>query len=101
MKPKDLGLPTEAYISVEEVHDVSHLLWAGDWVSKFLGEFGGFLVWFGLVFHVQFNKPFTLYDKEKVESCYQTSLEFLKHLILEIENDRETCDPFSLRKLKP
>ena len=22
-KPKDLGLPTEAYISVEEVHDVS------------------------------------------------------------------------------
>lgn len=25
VKPKDLGLPTEAYISVEEVHDVSHL----------------------------------------------------------------------------
>lgn len=23
VKPKDLGLPTEAYISVEEVHDVS------------------------------------------------------------------------------
>ena len=22
-KPKDLGLPTEAYIAVEEVHDVS------------------------------------------------------------------------------
>lgn len=22
VKPKDLGLPTEAYISVEEVHDV-------------------------------------------------------------------------------
>lgn len=30
VKPKDLGLPTEAYISVEEVHDVSHLFWAGD-----------------------------------------------------------------------
>lgn len=26
VKPKDLGLPTEAYISVEEVHDVSHLV---------------------------------------------------------------------------
>lgn len=25
VKPKDLGLPTEAYISVEEVHDVSIL----------------------------------------------------------------------------
>lgn len=25
VKPKDLGLPTEAYISVEEVHDVSPL----------------------------------------------------------------------------
>lgn len=25
VKPKDLGLPTEAYISVEEVHDVSVL----------------------------------------------------------------------------
>ena len=24
VKPKDLGLPTEAYTSVEEVHDVSH-----------------------------------------------------------------------------
>lgn len=24
VKPKDLGLPTEAYISVEEIHDVSH-----------------------------------------------------------------------------
>lgn len=24
MKPKDLGLPTEAYISVEEIHDVSN-----------------------------------------------------------------------------
>lgn len=23
VKPKDLGLPTEAYISVEEIHDVS------------------------------------------------------------------------------
>ena len=23
-KPKALGLPTEAYIAVEEVHDVSH-----------------------------------------------------------------------------
>ena len=23
-KPKDLGLPTEAYIAVEEVHDVSN-----------------------------------------------------------------------------
>jgi 26S proteasome regulatory subunit N8 len=22
-KPKDLGLPTEAYVAVEEVHDVS------------------------------------------------------------------------------
>ncbi len=22
-KPKDLGLPTEAYIAVEEIHDVS------------------------------------------------------------------------------
>lgn len=30
VKPKDLGLPTEAYISVEEVHDVSHSFWAGD-----------------------------------------------------------------------
>lgn len=40
VKPKDLGLPTEAYISVEEVHDVSGLLWAGKWVSKFSGEFG-------------------------------------------------------------
>ena len=27
VKPKDLGLPTEAYISVEEVHDVSHLVY--------------------------------------------------------------------------
>ena len=26
VKPKDLGLPTEAYISVEEVHDVRHLV---------------------------------------------------------------------------
>lgn len=25
VKPKDLGLPTEAYISVEEIHDVSSL----------------------------------------------------------------------------
>ena len=25
VKPKDLGLPTEAYISVEEIHDVSTL----------------------------------------------------------------------------
>lgn len=25
VKPKDLGLPTEAYISVEEVHDVRAL----------------------------------------------------------------------------
>lgn len=25
VKPKDLGLPTEAYISVEEIHDVSYL----------------------------------------------------------------------------
>ena len=24
-KPKDLGLPTEAYIMVEEVHDVSFI----------------------------------------------------------------------------
>ena len=24
-KPKDLGLPTEAYIAVEEVHDVSNM----------------------------------------------------------------------------
>jgi hypothetical protein len=23
-KPKDLGLPTEAYIAVEEIHDVSY-----------------------------------------------------------------------------
>ena len=23
-KPKDLGLPTEAYIAIEEVHDVRH-----------------------------------------------------------------------------
>uniref|UniRef100_A0A8B9JQC0 26S proteasome non-ATPase regulatory subunit 7 n=1 Tax=Astyanax mexicanus TaxID=7994 RepID=A0A8B9JQC0_ASTMX len=27
VKPKDLGLPTEAYISVEEVHDVSFVLY--------------------------------------------------------------------------
>uniref|UniRef100_A0A9J8AD52 26S proteasome non-ATPase regulatory subunit 7 n=4 Tax=Cyprinidae TaxID=7953 RepID=A0A9J8AD52_CYPCA len=26
VKPKDLGLPTEAYISVEEVHDISYML---------------------------------------------------------------------------
>lgn len=26
VKPKDLGLPTEGYISVEEVHDVSLLV---------------------------------------------------------------------------
>lgn len=26
VKPKDLGLPTEAYISVEEIHDVSKSL---------------------------------------------------------------------------
>lgn len=25
VKPKDLGLPTEAYISVEEIHDVSQV----------------------------------------------------------------------------
>lgn len=25
VKPKDLGLPTEAYISVEEIHDVSQI----------------------------------------------------------------------------
>ena len=26
-KPKDLGLPTDAYVAVEEVHDVSFTTW--------------------------------------------------------------------------
>lgn len=39
VKPKDLGLPTEAYISVEEVHDVSHLAMnLGGSTSRLLGD---------------------------------------------------------------
>lgn len=46
VKPKDLGLPTEAYISVEEVHDVSHSLWAGDWLASSWVAFLGLLFMF-------------------------------------------------------
>lgn len=43
VKPKDLGLPTEAYISVEEVHDVSAHSCA---VSQLrLGALGGCHLW--------------------------------------------------------
>lgn len=58
VKPKDLGLPTEAYISVEEVHDVSRLFGAGDKVGEFLGRFFRFC--FCFVSHVQLNRPLTL-----------------------------------------
>lgn len=37
VKPKDLGLPTEAYISVEEIHDVSVVVTHLDW-KMFVGR---------------------------------------------------------------
>ena len=41
-KPKDLGLPTDAYVAVEEVHDVSFTtLQSQDW-KFFSGKFGKF-----------------------------------------------------------
>ena len=41
-KPKDLGLPTDAYVAVEEVHDVSFTtLQSQDW-NLFSGKFGKF-----------------------------------------------------------
>lgn len=39
-KPKDFGLPTDAYYAVEEVHDVSgrvHRLYCGDACCKWVG----------------------------------------------------------------
>lgn len=59
VKPKDLGLPTEAYISVEEVHDVSHSLQAGDWLAS------SWVAFFGLLF--MFNSTnLYLCDEKKV-----------------------------------
>lgn len=43
VKPKDLGLPTEAYISVEEIHDVSQ-----SWIALKQIEYQLFLRVFGL-----------------------------------------------------
>lgn len=43
VKPKDLGLPTEAYISVEEIHDVS-----APWIALKHIEYPLFLKAFGL-----------------------------------------------------
>lgn len=37
-KPKDLGLPTDAYVAVEEVHDVRHQISMCNIVKKFCEE---------------------------------------------------------------
>lgn len=68
VKPKDLGLPTEAYISVEEVHDVS--LRAGDWLAS------SWIAFFRFVVHVQLNKSYLCDEKEVLVPATRLALSF-------------------------
>lgn len=56
VKPKDLGLPTEAYISVEEIHDVSESWilfkpWKCSTSAEFLGDLNLILIYIKSIFH--------------------------------------------------